>query len=61
MICNARKNNRFQLPAATVFESNDHIEAVLCASDMFTGIDFTGYFDQIACEVMTSMINSIKY
>ena len=28
---------------------------------MFTGIDFTGYLDQIACDVITSMINSIQY
>ena len=28
---------------------------------MFTGIDFTRYFDQIARDVITSMINSIKY
>ena len=27
---------------------------------MFTGIDFTGYFDQIACYITFSMINSIQ-
>ena len=61
VICNARKNNWFQLPTATVFKSHDHIKGTLCGSDMFTGIDFTGYFDQIACDVITSMINSIQY
>jgi hypothetical protein len=61
IICNARKNNRFQLPTATVFKSHNHIKETLCKSDMFMGIDFTGYLDQIACDVITSMINSIQY
>ena len=28
---------------------------------MFMGINFTGYFNQIACDIITSMINSIQY
>lgn len=56
-----QKNNRFQLPTATVFESHDHIKGTLWGSDMFMGIDFTGYFDQNACYITFSMINSIQY
>ena len=61
VIANSQQNNRFQLPCNTVFQSNEKIENFLANSDAFSNFDLTSFYDQIQCDALTSILNTILY
>lgn len=61
VIANSQQNNRFQLPCNTVFQSNEKIETFLANSDSFSNFDLSCFYDQIQCDALTSLLNTILY
>ena len=61
VIANSQRNNRYQLPANTVYQSKEYIEQFLANSDTFPNFDLSCFYDQILCDALTSLLNTILY
>ena len=61
VIANSQRNNKFQLTANTVYQSNEYIEQFLANSDTFSNFDLSCFFDQICCDALTSLLNTVLY
>ena len=61
VIANSQCNNKYQLPANTVYQSKEYIEQFLANSDTFSNFELSCFFDQIECDCVTSLLNTILY
>ena len=61
VISNSQRNNKYQLPANTVYQSQQYIEQFLANSDAFSNFDLSCFFDKICCDPLTSLLNTILY
>ena len=61
VISNTQQNNKFQMEATAVYQSNKYIEKFLANSHIFSNSDITCFFDQIPCDPLTSLLNTILY
>ena len=60
-IMDARNNNQCQMETKTSYQSKSDIENILANCSLFTTLDFTGFYDQIGCDLVMSMLNCISY
>ena len=60
-IMDARNNNQCQMETETSYQSKSDIENILANCLLFTSLDFTGFYDQIGCDLIMSMLNCISY
>ena len=56
-----RNNNQCQMETNTSYQSKSEIENKLANSLLFTSFDFTGFYDQMGCELIMSMLNCVSY
>ena len=60
-IMNARNNNQCQMETETSYQSKSDIDNILANFLLLTSLDFTGFYDQIGCDLVMSMLNCISY
>ena len=61
VIANTQVNNKYQLPATTVYQRKEHIETFLTSCEDYSNFDLSCFFDMIPCDCVTSFLNTVLY